>query len=110
MSPTHPTQSCIAACDEALATQATTAPSPTKPSGGLMGPPPSPGPRANRAQALFWRARARAASAAPVAIEGLEGQEEGRQYVMGLALKDLGEAVRLEPGDRAIRWVVLWLL
>jgi hypothetical protein len=45
-----------------------------------------------------------------VAIEGLEGQEEGRQYVMGLALKDLGEAVRLEPGDRAIRWVVLWLL
>ena len=69
-----------------------------------MGPPASPAPRAHRAQALFWRARARALSA--------EAAEE-QAYVMNLALKDLAEAVRLEPGDRAIRsvgvggWVVI---
>lgn len=140
-SPPNTKQSCVAACDEALASECLSPSPPIPPTssstgGGLIGPPPPPPPRAHRAQALFWRARARslsvegpaaaakgeaagsvrsALSVEPAAAKGegvmtatveQQGQgEQHRRYVMQLALKDLAEAVRLEPGNRAIRWV-----
>lgn len=111
----------MAACDEALATESLpSSPSPSSISGaGLTGPPTAHN-RSMRAQALFWRARARALSVSGEKEKEQQQPQQGgltssppggskeqqhRDYVMTLALKDLAEAVRLEPGDRAIRCV-----
>ena len=76
-------------------------------------------PHGHRAKALYWRARARAQGAERMAAASPWSSDEHaeaaaaaaaatttthhRHYVLTCALKDLAEAVRIEPGDRAIR-------